>query len=242
MRGLLAIEPLYHQIVKGNKTQTRRDGGLKEVNQKPDCWFLTAQKKGVAIFLFNQLKQRNPSHVIEVTCKARYKIGEILYLKEPYNKELLVNDPDNDYREYRYSYKYSKRPHIQELLKWENKLFMPEKAAREFIRITDIRCERLLDISQEDSIAEGITGGYVPGPDKGTGNSWDNMVLYGWRDYSIEEGKEQHPYDLYGYPPDDAKGSFISLYKFANKMKATAAIPNLWVRVYTFECLKDFKP
>ena len=35
-------------------------------------------------------------------------------------------------------------------------LFMPEWAARHFITITDVRAERLQEITEEDAIAEGI--------------------------------------------------------------------------------------
>jgi hypothetical protein len=42
------------------------------------------------------------------------------------------------------------------LYKWQNKLFMPQWAARYFIEITAVRCERLHDISDEDCLKEGI--------------------------------------------------------------------------------------
>lgn len=38
MRGLLAVECMYHQIVAGNKGQTRRSGGLDAINEKPHQW------------------------------------------------------------------------------------------------------------------------------------------------------------------------------------------------------------
>jgi hypothetical protein len=38
----------------------------------------------------------------------------------------------------------------------ENKLFMPARYARYFIEITDVRCERLQSISEDDCLKEGI--------------------------------------------------------------------------------------
>lgn len=74
----------------------------------------------------------------------RYNKGEILYLKEPY----LIDD--NGSVLYRYSAVnlYNKR--------WKNKLFMPERYARYHIEITDVREERLQDITSEECFKEGV--------------------------------------------------------------------------------------
>lgn len=40
--------------------------------------------------------------------------------------------------------------------KWRNPLFMPEWAARYFIKITDVRVGRLQEITNTDAVAEGI--------------------------------------------------------------------------------------
>lgn len=73
----------------------------------------------------------------------RYKVGEILYLKEPYFVNL---DGSIDY-------KFENKVQHE---KWKNKLFMPEKYARYFIRITNKRQEHLQDITEEDCFKEGI--------------------------------------------------------------------------------------
>lgn len=73
----------------------------------------------------------------------RYAIGEILFLKEPY----FVNEDGS------VDYKSDKKVNHE---RWRNKLFMPEKYARYFIKIKDKRQERLQDITEEECIKEGI--------------------------------------------------------------------------------------
>ncbi|MDR2913450.1 MAG: hypothetical protein LBV74_01210 [Tannerella sp.] len=75
----------------------------------------------------------------------QYKVGEILYLKEPY----FIDEVDALH------YKFSEDGK-ENGVNWKNKLFMPASAARYFIRITAKRQECLQDISKEDCIKEGI--------------------------------------------------------------------------------------
>lgn len=73
----------------------------------------------------------------------RYKVGEILFLKEPY----FINEDGS------IDYKFDNKTGHK---KWENKLFMPEKYARHYIRIIDKRQEYLQDITTEECLKEGI--------------------------------------------------------------------------------------
>ncbi len=78
----------------------------------------------------------------------RYKVGETLYLKEPYfvNKDGSID------------YKFDNKVKHE---KWENKLFMPEKYARYYIRILDKNQEHLQDITEEECFKEGIVMEYL---------------------------------------------------------------------------------
>ena len=78
---------------------------------------------------------------IVVSEKPRYKVGEKVFLKEPY---FLIGD--NVYYKFNYDQNHS----------WKNKMFMHEKYARYYIEITDVRSELLQDISRKDIRAEGL--------------------------------------------------------------------------------------
>lgn len=47
-------------------------------------------------------------------------------------------------------------PDPESKIKWRSSIHMPKEAARLWLKITDIRVERLNDISNEDAIAEGL--------------------------------------------------------------------------------------
>jgi len=84
--------------------------------------------------------------------KPRYKIGEVVYIKEPYSLnfkgQILLKS------EHETLIKIMELPPVN--IKWNNSMFMPEKYARTFVKIMDVVPQRLQDITEEDAIVEGI--------------------------------------------------------------------------------------
>lgn len=143
MKGICFIEPLHDKTVKKIKVQTRR------IISKED--YVNAKNVILSTTYSGQM-----AHFKSVGCTecfaglvARYRIGDILYLKEPFYKW-----DDWDPEDGQYSYKFDNPDKIVPF--WENKLFMPASAARHFIKITGVRAERLQDITEEDCRREGI--------------------------------------------------------------------------------------
>ncbi len=107
--------------------------------------------------------------------------------------------------------------------KWKPSIFMPKEAARIFLKVTNVRVERLQDITEEDAISEGILR--CPKADN-TGTAY--------YDYS---GK-QTPVS---YNFDSPIASFKTLWQSINGRESWEANP--WVWVYEFEQVekpKDF--
>lgn len=93
--------------------------------------------------------------------KALYNIGDLLYVRETWtvwngNYEYKA-DVDNGYGPF--------CPNCtldictggcNNALKWRPSIHMPKEAARLFLRVTDVRVERLQDITDEQALTEGV--------------------------------------------------------------------------------------
>lgn len=73
-----------------------------------------------------------------------YHPGDILYVRETWTS--LVGS---------YLYKADQRPNMTNPGKWQPSIHMPKEAARLFLRVTDVRVERLQNMTEEDVCAEG---------------------------------------------------------------------------------------
>jgi hypothetical protein len=104
-------------------------------------------------FFFESTKGENPHFLGYVM--PRHKVGDIIYVRETFYPQRVVTAGVE-----RVEYRYLADIHSEyrpDNIKWKPSIFMPKAAARIFLRITGVRCERLQDISHEDAIAEGIT-------------------------------------------------------------------------------------
>ena len=146
MKGICFIEPLFNKVVKEEKFQTRRIITKEEWMNKPGVNIELSDDGCFAHFRDNCKGEAFAGIV------SRYKVGEVVYLKEPY----VIS---GKYIIYKFGSAIGQECD-KAGVEWNNKLFMPESAARYFIEITGVRAERLQDISEEDCLKEGI--GYAP--------------------------------------------------------------------------------
>ena len=178
MKGILMKPDMIQAAVEGRKSNTRRaEAGLREINREPDNWILydlhsekgtvshtgKPNEKGQFVFWqapgFHDAPDGSYKYI-----KPRYHIGETVYIKEAYWVDYLFPDkptPETRYIHYRLGHDDTPNTRtvsedIARLGLWQNPLFMPEWAARHFLKITDVRAERLQEITEEDAIAEGF--------------------------------------------------------------------------------------
>ena len=78
-----------------------------------------------------------------------YQPGDILYVRESYS-ELSFG--------YVYKADGENIDHLGNAIKWHPSIHMPKEAARIWLKVTDVRVERLKDMTDNDALKEGAEG------------------------------------------------------------------------------------
>lgn len=172
-RGLIFGTELIPKVLDETKVMTRRTWGLEFVNFDPDAYEFLRMEGDLAVF--HKLRNSRVMGFPPLSSMPKKMEGvdpNILhYIKCPYGqvgdrlwpKETLYRIPYFD--EAGYSVDNTAvmvRGTIGDMLKWRWQrdilpaMFMPREASRALLEITELRMERLQDITQEGAIAEGF--------------------------------------------------------------------------------------
>lgn len=166
IKPILFNTEMIRAILDGRKTCTRRI--CKDANEctVPDMEFYDADKRTYAVHNFADLEHTEKLSIGERTCPICP--GDILYVLETWERFECWNcDGDergNCPKEPKKSvldktcgcYMYRATDEISGDAKWHPSIHMPKEAARIFLRVTNVRVERLQDITVEDALAEGM--------------------------------------------------------------------------------------
>lgn len=94
--------------------------------------------------------------------KAPYQPGDVLYVRETWASYIAkqpVRAIPMDFSRVNYIYKADEVANSDgSKIKWHSPVTMPKEAARIFLRVTDVRVERLKEITIEQLVKEGCTG------------------------------------------------------------------------------------
>ena len=160
-------------ILEDRKTMTRRLEGLKEINKNPDD------------YRFIRFDNWNRGSIFQCKTnrffiKSPYLIGQKLWVRETFYKFTGISHSGfkNDIRFF--ATDPVDESNFQTASIWLKKspLFLPKKYARIWLEVTDIRVERVNDISYDDAISEGLY------------KEWDNTKYW----YAINENANMSPY------------------------------------------------
>lgn len=153
MKPILFNTEMVRANLNGLKSATRRVAFRNEDLRKfprpdnPDVWWF----RGRAYPNWDSA-MRSPQGVLSL-CK--YKKGDILYVRETWDNEPVT--PGGHFRPsgvWYYKADGDLRPEVWRG-KWHPSIHMPKEAARLFLKVTNVRVERLQDIDEEGAKAEG---------------------------------------------------------------------------------------
>ena len=188
-------------VLVGCKTMTRRI--VKGLNGDADVSECGLDEKGAYIIDYNDPGEKE--------FRPMYQVGEVVAIAQSY--KFL------DYSFHGFATNTSrscgiKKEFAEKQKGWDNKMFVEAKFMRHHIKITDIKVERLQDISDEDCLREGIVEGKFT-------NTWDRYYFDTWGDV---------PNHITSKTPREAFAALID--KISGKGTWQS---NPWVFAYSFE-------
>ena len=196
---------LQSAVFEGKKTQTRREPFFSDVEIETNFDIIEIGK-----FFVIEKETRKVIHT------SRYAVGEIVAVAQSYSD--IFDEADNDY--FNDIYSNFRNAYVTESKGWKNKMFVRADLMPHHIKILDIRCERLQDISARDCIFEGIKCYYEPK------NDWFNMPNKKQSSFSFLDKSKEHFFS-------SAKEAFCGLIGKLNGKKFWDTNP--YVIVYEFE-------
>jgi len=200
MKPILFNTDMVRLILDGKKNQTRRPIKPQPINMKDGNYIDPYNKK------YNRFTVWTRDNKMCLNCggnikgmahwKPAYLPGDILYVRETWQKV------DLPYGKGFYGYKAESC--WRDDVKWKPSIHMPKEAARIFLKVTDVRVERLEDISDIGCEAEGIR----PSVD-GNGQDWRENEN-GWHRTFRQEWDSIYKEKGYGWDTNP----WVFVYKF----------------------------
>lgn len=219
-KPILFSGPMVRALLAGTKTQTRRTfKGVEEV--RPGYFHAFGSGGGIFCDGEAEVKHWAPSYL-------RIAPGDRLYVREHWRAECTYDDvaprdltPDGQQWRYEADGLWSDRDAMTAAAgRFRQGMHMPRWASRLTLTVTDVRVERLQDISEADAQAEGIT------------RIGAEYIARGSKEW--ESGPNFYQVDIGGGTMNDATAVavYMRLWDWINGEGASAANP--WVAAYTF--------
>ena len=159
---------MVRSILKGRKSETRRlvkpQPGKSMVYKLGYC--VDGDKEDIGKFGFGSSECGGDILFVKLPCQA----GDILYVRETWREhspgfpQLFI---------YKANYSFCD-------VKWKPSIHMPKEAARIWLKVTDVRAERLQDIDDSGIVAEGLEIGCAFEDIWNANVKKTDMNRYGW--------------------------------------------------------------
>ena len=176
--GILFTPENYDKVLMDLKPMTRRLKGLEKVNVTPDAWRLADHSNGIYLFKYKQLGDQ-----LRLKCPFG-TVKDWLYVKEGLENVGGCIQYRRDHVPVRLPNPNTEWPWNRATL---SPLHMPKWAARLWLELTEVRVERLQEISADDCKAEGVELG-----DEEQGHDFHYMNL--WESINEDDPWDSNPW------------------------------------------------
>lgn len=161
-KPILFSTEMVKAILSNRKTMTRR-----EIKGLPDG----------AIKVWNDggewIVENEDGFCWDGKIKAKYSIGDVLWVREKF--QTMVNCETGLFHSYDY---YADMPddfHKQFPHKFKPSIHMPKSACRLFLEVTNVRAERLQEISNQQAVMEGVSDEFDVSARVAFGRLWHSI-------------------------------------------------------------------
>lgn len=195
-KPILFNTEMVKAILDGRKTQTRRVVNLKNNDLIFTGFVMSSTAKNrEGCCAFGKSRECDLEFI-----KPKYKVGDVLYVRETFYP--LYNDEDSCVYKADYPLHWTAVDAVygdietdtetEKRTVWKPSIHMPKKYARIFLKVTNVRVERLQDISDEDCIKEGIV-------EVTKDNQVFKFCIYDKKDYSSTPWQDmpRNPQEVY---------------------------------------------
>lgn len=233
-RGILMNAESVRAILDGRKVQTRR-----VVRPQPprNAYFNEGGGDLVRFWVPATFASGSNHPIYDEEIRVPYQIGDSLWVRETFATREDFDGTESPERMARYTYYRAthsdfdpRDPHHWHNYggRWRPSIHMPRWASRITLRVTDVRVERVQDISVDDARAEGIQPCQKLDSFSGLGYL---QKLYGGAYYGME------------YDNDWVRcvGPFACLWDSINDKRGFGWDTNPWIWVISFEKLDESK-
>ena len=212
-RPIIFSGPMVRALLDGRKTQTRR-----AIKDQPggSGWFCDPDRDHGWVFVPSEGLPRIP-------IGQTYAVGDRLWVREAWRTGLAYDDlkpSDLGGEEYVFfeadGTRVNCHPADSDLGRYRNYRCMPRWASRLTLTVTDVRVQRVQDISGDDALAEGILEAEME----------DGDICYSGTHFSYDV-----PYEHLRHYPEEA---FRDLWDSLNAKRRFGWGENPWVAAYTF--------
>jgi len=146
MKPIIFSTPMVQAILNGQKTQMRRVIKDKDITNNFDI----DVDGSVYSYINPETGDSYPPTAI-----AKYQVGDILWVRETWGKD------ENGEYVYRANYGTTEDDSFPpSMFKWKPSIHMPREAARIFLRVKNVRVERVQEITENDAKNEGVKDPY----------------------------------------------------------------------------------